>query len=97
MSLLDVCRRMTQDENICLGEKHPMGTRLVCPEYSKSAKEVKTFPLVEHQSVVALCWNIEESQIHSTMVPAPHRFCCRYIFGEGEKTQLHTHDYLELS
>ena len=97
MSLLDVCRRMTQDENICLGEKHPMGTRLVCPEYSKSAKEVKTFPLVEQQSVFALCWNIEESQIHSTMVPAPHRFCCRYIFGEGKKTQLHTHDYLELS
>ena len=96
MSLIDVCRKITQDEKPCLAENHPMGTRLVCPEYSKSVKEVKTFPLVEQQSVFALCWNTDGKQVHSTMVPAPHRFCCSYYFGEGEKTQLHTHDYLEL-
>lgn len=96
MSLIDVCRKITQDEKLCLAENHPMGTRLVCPEYSKSVKEVKTFPLVEQQSVFALCWNTDRRQVHSTMVPAPHRFCCSYSFGEGEKTQLHTHDYLEL-
>lgn len=97
MALADLCREITQNKKLRLEEKHPMGFRLVCPEYSKSARDVKTFPLVEQQSVFALCWSTKENRIHSTMVPAPHRFCCCYTFREGEKTQLHTHDYLELS
>lgn len=97
MSLVNLCREITQNKKLILGEKHPMGNRLVCPEYSKSVREVKTFPLVEQQSAFALCWSIEQNHLYSTMIPAPHRFCCSHTFGEEEKTQLHTHDYLELS
>lgn len=97
MSLANLCREITQNKKLCLAENHPMGTRLVCPEYSKSAREVKPFPLIEQQPVFALCWSTKENQLHSTMLPAPRQFCCCHIFQEGEKTQLHTHDYLELS
>lgn len=96
MPLLNLCKEITKNKTMRLGEDHPMGTRLVCPEYSKSVREVKTFPLVEQQPVFVLCWSIENNQIDSTMLPAPHLFCCSHTFVEGEKTQLHTHDYLEL-
>lgn len=52
MSLINLCREITQNKKLLLGEKHPMGNRLVCPEYSKSVREVKTFPLVEQQSAL---------------------------------------------
>ena len=35
--------------------------------------------------------------LSATLCPAPEHFCCRQRFIAGEKTQLHTHDYIELA
>ena len=52
---------------------------------------------MQEERVFALCWNIQSSrQLYATMCPAPQPFCCCHHFSDGEKTQLHTHDYIEL-
>lgn len=35
--------------------------------------------------------------LYATMMPSPENFCYHYSYSEGKYTQLHTHDYLELS
>ena len=46
MNLSDFCRRITGPDTRLLPENHKLGARLVCPEYSKSVQEVKTYPLL---------------------------------------------------
>ncbi len=45
MNLSDFCRRITGPDTRLLPENHKLGARLICPEYSKSVQEVKTYPL----------------------------------------------------
>lgn len=72
--------------------------RMVCPEYSASSTEVKTYPLLNEQRIFALCWSFAKSNtLHATMCPAPESFHYHTDFIPDTKTQLHTHDYLELS
>lgn len=98
MNVADLCRQITAKESRVLPPDHKMNARLVCPEYSKSAQEVKTYPLLDEERIFALCWNIGDAHtLHATLCPAPEHFCCRYSFTQGEKTQLHTHDYIELA
>lgn len=98
MKLSELCRQITTDNSLLLPPGHKLGARLVCPEYSKSTQEVKTYPLPPSDRIFALCWNIDRSGIlHSTMCPAPRNFCFRLPFDDSEKTQLHTHDYMELT
>ena len=80
-----------------LKSNHPLGPRLVSLEYSKSAKEVKSYPLLTTERIFFLCWDFEGlSQLRATMYPAPEKFCYHFKFANGSKTQLHTHDYMEL-
>ena len=98
MTLLELCRQITDNQTSFLPPEHKLNTRLVCPEYSKSIQEVKTYPLLQEEKIFALCWNMSGSNVlHASMCPAPHPFCCRYQHSENEKTQLHTHDYIELA
>ena len=46
MKLLDMCQYVTFYNNDLLTPDHPMHSRLVCPEYSKSVEEVKNDGLV---------------------------------------------------
>jgi len=80
-----------------LPKQHKLGARLVCPEYSKSAQEVKTYPLLENDRMFILCWRFTGThQLRASMYPSPKPFCYHKDFGTGTKTQLHTHDYIEL-
>lgn len=98
MKLSELCRQITVNEDLLLPPGHKLGTRLVCPEYSKSIQEVKTYPLPPSDRIFALCWNIDQNCVlHSTMYPSPKDFCFQLHFHDGEKTQLHTHDYIELT
>lgn len=70
----------------------------MCPEYSIDYIDVKTFPFKENEDIFVLCWNVEEcSRLYATMKPykQPFTYCCE--FRSGDKTQLHTHDYIELA
>lgn len=135
-SLSRLCIYITTAETDPLPTAHKLGSRLVCPEYSKSSHEIKTYPLPPKERIFALCWTLgldicpdlisartprtdtkppissnsptdQESGfsqtahaspvLHATLCPAPKPFCYRLPFQTGEKTQLHTHDYIELA
>lgn len=96
--LAALCRQITSGESNILPHDHRLGPRLVCPEYSHSVQEVKTYPLLQDERIFALCWNITPgAAIHATMCPAPQHFCYQHTFTPGSLTQLHTHDYIELA
>lgn len=98
MNLLETCKELIFKDTELLSSTHKLNSRLVCPEYSKSAKEVKTYPLLEHDSVFSVLWNIDQyHELSATMYPAPKPFYCQLSFLAGTKTQLHTHAYIELA
>lgn len=97
MTLIELCNKITGPKQPLLPDGHALGQRLICPEYSRSAQEVKTYPLISHERIFALCWNLDsQNTLYATLCPAPQNFRYRYSYTPGESTQLHTHDYLEL-
>ena len=58
LTLSEYCSHITGDEPRLLPPDHKLGARLVCPEYSKSDQEVKTYPLPPNERIFALCWAI---------------------------------------
>lgn len=98
MNLLQLCHQMTSDKIEHLPENHQLGLRMVNPEYSKTSQDVKTYPLLHQDRMFALCWNIGRMQnLYASMCPTPKPFCYHLHFTSGEKTQLHTHEYIELT
>lgn len=98
MTLLKLCRQITEQNGKLLPKDHALGSRLVCMEYSKSAKEVKTYPLLSESRLFALCWNFsDKSRLYASMLPSPEAFHYVLPFQSGSTTQLHTHNYLELA
>ena len=98
MSLLELCNQITNYNQSTLSINHNLGSRLVCPEYSPIVEEVKTYPLIKESRIFALCWNFTgNNTLMATMCPTPKPFCYQYHFIPNEKTQLHTHDYIELA
>lgn len=98
MTLLELCKKITSFDLKLLTKENKIGMRLICPEYSKSAQEVKTYPFLEDDRLFAVCWNISHNnQLYTTLYPSKEAFVYRYNFTPGEKTQLHTHDYIELA
>ena len=97
MTLLTLSEDITDPSKNVLPKNHHLGPRLVCPEYSKSVQDVKTYPLLKQERLFALCWNIDAGRnLYASMCPSPEPFCYHYEYSIGEKTQLHTHDYIEL-
>jgi len=100
--LLEICQNILYHSTTPIPADHPLNSRLVCPEYSKSVEEVKTYPFVENDRVFMLCWSFESQYpthngiLSATMCPSPKPFYSQLDFRNGTKTQLHTHDYLEL-
>ena len=74
MNLSDFCRRITGPDTRLLPENHKLGARLVCPEYSKSVQEVKTYPLLGQDRSFLLCWNFDSpGNLYATMIIIPIR------------------------
>ena len=75
MNLSDFCRRITGPDARLLPENHKLGARLICPEYSKSVQEVKTYPLLSQDRSFLLCWNFDSpGNLYATMMPSPENF-----------------------
>ncbi len=71
MNLSDFCRRITGPDARLLPENHKLGARLICPEYSKSVQEVKTYPLLSQDRSFLLCWNFDSpGNLYATMMPS---------------------------
>lgn len=98
MNLTTYCKDITKSDVRLWKEEKNIGLRIMCPEYSTSQIDVKTFPLSEQEGIFLLCWNIEENgKLYSTIKPYKHPFAHSFTFLDGERTQYHTHDYIELA
>lgn len=98
MSLTQLCQTITTSQDFPLIEDYETGKRLVCLEYSKSAQEIKTYPSSTPTSLFALCWNINQRQSLSATMILPSKTSRYHLdFSNGSRTQLHTHDYIELA
>lgn len=98
MDLQTFCRQITEKAPRVLPKEHPLKNRLICPEYSPSFCEIKTYPYPEKERIFLLYWNTDSfSMLHASMSPSPEAFRCNHAFKSGVKTQLHTHDYIELA
>jgi AraC-like DNA-binding protein len=81
-----------------LEEGSQIGSRIMCPEYSLHTEDIKTYPLSGEEGVFALCWNIQASnRLYGTIKPSAVSFSYSCSFEQGCKTQMHTHEYLELA
>ncbi len=70
---------------------------LISLEYSKHVEEKKTYPLDGSQPVFAVCWREDVGRnVCSTLRPVAMPYSVSKRFPLGCRTQLHTHDYIEL-
>ncbi len=98
MKLIDYCKKITKNEPNILKDDEKIGRRIMCPEYSTGQVEVKTFPHSDKDDIFILLWKMEaDGRLYATIKPSKVAFSYCSDFHAGEKTQFHTHDYIELA
>lgn len=98
MTLLEFCQEISCNDQNKLEEGSHIGSRIMLPEYSFHIEDKKTFPLSQDERVFALCWVIhKDNKLWGTIKPSAVSFSYSTHFHEGCRTQIHTHDYLELA
>ncbi len=98
MTLQQLCEEISCNDPNRVPEASPIGSRIMCPEYSLYVKDIKTYPLSQDERVFALCWVIRNNnRLYGTIRPANVSFSYSCKFKEGTRTQMHTHEYLELA
>lgn len=71
--------------------------KIVCPEYAPHETEIKPYPLPASEHIFALIWEINPKHIVSaTIRPSEPHFIYSKEFTPGMRTQMHSHEYLEL-
>ena len=71
--------------------------KIVCPEYAPHEIEVKPYPMPAAEHIFALMWDISPQHVVSaTLLPSASHFLYSKEFTPGMKTQMHSHEYLEL-
>ncbi len=98
MTLAHLCEDICYHSSFQLKQTDPISSRLMCPEYSKFSTETKTYPYPYQEPVFALCWILNaDNKLFATLKPSKTDFSYCTTFPNTQKTQLHTHDYLELA
>ena len=98
MSLKHLCEDISCNDPNMLEDGSHIGSRIMCPEYSIHTEDIKTYPLSGEDGVFALCWTIHpNNKLYGTIKPSAVSFSYSCSFEEGCKTQMHTHEYLELA
>jgi AraC-like DNA-binding protein/mannose-6-phosphate isomerase-like protein (cupin superfamily) len=98
MKLIDYCKKITKYEPNILKNDEKIGHRIMRPEYSTCQIEVKTFPLSDKDDIFILLWKLEaDGRLYATIKPSESAFAYYSDFHSGDKTQFHTHDYIELA
>lgn len=98
MTLHQLCEQISCKDPNMLREDHPIGSRIMCPEYSLHLEDRKTYPLPKEEHLFALCWTIGSNRrLYGTIRPSAATFSYSCRFEPGDRTQLHTHEYLELA
>lgn len=66
-------------------------------ENSSYEKGKRSFPISENAQLFALLWNVHDQHILSaTMLPTNQPFIANNSFRSPSRTQLHSHDYIEM-
>lgn len=96
-SLLKLCKYyISRAENTSL-PKNYQRFRILNPEYSVSEVEVKPYPVPETEHLFALIWDILPSHcVEATIIPSIPPCSYHRDFTPGIRTQMHSHEYLEL-
>lgn len=98
MTLIHLCEEISCNDINMLEEGGPIGSRIMCPEYSLHTEDIKTYPLAGEDRVFALCWSIRpDNKLYGTIKPSAVSFSYGCCFEPGCRTQIHTHEYLELA
>jgi AraC-like DNA-binding protein/mannose-6-phosphate isomerase-like protein (cupin superfamily) len=98
MTLKNLCEDISCNDANMLGEGSQIGSRIMCPEYSLHIEDRKTYPLSQDERVFALCWVIHpDRKLYGTIKPSAVSFSYSCSFESDCKTQMHTHEYLELA
>lgn len=98
MALKQLCEAISCNDPNMLSEGSHIGSRIMCPEYSLHTEDRKTYPLSGEEGVFALCWSIHpNNKLYGTIKPSNVSFSYCTSFEQGCKTQMHTHEYLELA
>ena len=71
--------------------------RILNPEYSTRSGEIKTYPLPDNEHLFSLLWDIHDAHtLSATILPCDTPFLYEKNFAPGTRTQMHSHEYLEL-
>lgn len=98
MSLKRLCERISCNDPNMLLEDDPIGPRIMCPEYSLHTEDTKTYPLSITNQLFALCWFMKDNhRLYGTIKPFHFSFSYSCMYEAGDRTQTHTHEYLELA
>lgn len=98
MTLKHLCEEICCNDPNLLEEGSHIGSRIMCPEYSVHSEDIKTYPLSGDERVFALCWTIHpDKMLYGTIKPSAVSFSYACSFEDGCRTQMHTHEYLELA
>ena len=97
MELLDLCRELIYTDNPnCLPEVLSR-FRILCPEYSSLEEERKPWPMPEREHLFALLWDLHGSHtLSATIVPRKNSYTYTAEYEPTTRTQMHSHEYLEL-
>lgn len=97
MLLNEIHYNLIKENKCILSKNEKLGSRLICPEYSVNTEEKKLFPKKIKGDIFVLYWITENSgEFYSSMMPLESNIIYTKKINHGEKTQLHTHDYIEL-
>src|SRR5574344_1278762 len=70
---------------------------IMSQERSLGEREVKQYPLPEKEHIFAVLWNAHDRDwLSATMLPSEYPFLFERSFQKGTRTQMHSHEYLEL-
>lgn len=71
--------------------------RILCPEYSSCSEEKKPWPRKERENLFALLWNLHGGDtLSATLLPREYPFTFEEHYKPSARTQMHSHEYLEL-
>ena len=99
MNLQDLCSKITKDNEGLINyiKRENKELRIVCKEYSPNVVERKKFPKEVKGDIFAICWTLGKNSILSgAITPKISKEKQSIKFNNGDVTQLHTHDYIEL-
>jgi AraC-like DNA-binding protein/quercetin dioxygenase-like cupin family protein len=78
-------------------EENEMVNRLMRPEYDDKYTEIKSFPHKDLTEIFFIGWEIRGGELNAFALSQDHTAAFRYRLAGIDRTQSHTHNYLEIA